>query len=77
MPQLASNRVTHFSADDLGSADEEVAHLLQTLTQNLDQEICNALLEENNDLAERLNISFTQAKKLTRALNDLSSRRCI
>ena len=73
MPQLASNRMTRFRTPDLGSADEEVAHLLQALTQNLDQEICNALQEENNALAERLNISFMQAKKLARAFNDLSS----
>ncbi len=73
MPQLSSNRMAQPATDDAGSALLEMAQFLETLTQTLDQEICNALLEENNDLAERLNISFKQAKKLAQALADSSS----
>lgn len=72
MPQISSNRMAQPITDNTSSALVEVAQFLDTLTQNLDQEICNALLEENNDLAERLNISFMQAKKLAKTIADSS-----
>ena len=72
MPQISSNRMAQPITDSTSSTLVDAAQLLETLTQNLDQEICNALLEENNDLAERLNISFTQAKKLAKLIADSS-----
>ena len=72
MPQISSNRMTQPIADNTSSALVEAAQFLETLAQDLDQEICKALLEENNDLAERLNISFTQAKKLAKTIADAS-----
>ncbi len=72
MPQISSNRMAQLVTDNTSSALVETAQFLETLTQSLDQEICNALLEENNDLAERLNISFMQAKKLAKSFADSS-----
>ncbi len=48
----------------------EVSRILQSLSQNLDDEICNALAEDNNELAERLNAQFMRVKKLAKELKN-------
>lgn len=47
MPQLSSNRCAEADQSSLGEA-------LKKLSHSLEQEICAALLGENNPLAERL-----------------------
>lgn len=68
MPMLTSNTAIRLS--DEQTIVVEAAHFLDQLSQNLDGIICNALIEENNELAERLILPFMQSKKLARALID-------
>ena len=75
MPLISSNRTAQPATGDACPALAEVTRFLETLTQTLDQEICSALLSEDNDLAERLNIPFMQARKLAGALAACSGNR--
>ncbi len=68
MPQLTSNQTIRLSEDR--TIVVEAAHFLEQLSQNLDGIISNALIEENNELAERLILPFMQSKKLAKALID-------
>ena len=72
MPQLSGNLIGKHVPQDINSIATEVAYLLEQLSQDLDDEICKALIDENNDLAERLILPFMQAKKLAKKLNNCS-----
>ncbi len=68
MPQISSNKTPQLISSNQRSVVVEVSRFLKELSQHLDDEICNALLEENNELAERLNLHFTKAKRLANEL---------
>ncbi len=74
MPQISANRIGPIRSQSMGSFAAEATRILDTLSQDLDREICRALAEDNNALAERLIFPFTRAKKLARHMRQYSGQ---
>jgi len=72
MPQLSSYHCATAGPRNPNLTAREVMVFLDKLSQDLDGEVCAALLEENNELAERLMLPLQQVRKLAQALYDAS-----
>jgi len=76
MIQTPTERTAQAIARIENTAMTEVSRLLENLSRDLDNEICEALNEENNGLAERLNRHFIRTKKLAKTLRQSSDVTC-
>ncbi|KIC14072.1 hypothetical protein [Leisingera sp. ANG-Vp] len=65
MPQISTNRLGRATIIDDNTTSAEAAYLLLQLANDLEEEICLALLEENVALAERLVAPQAQLKRLS------------
>ena len=68
MPALSSNRVIPLNSDVDGPSKDEFAQILKTLADDLEAEVCNALLNEDVKLAERLKLQSSRTKKLMNSI---------
>ena len=71
MPAISSNRITQAIPCDAASISREACGQLEQLLSDLEGEVCNALLEENVKLAERLVLRQAQVRKLRLLLSGL------
>ncbi len=68
MPQVSTNKLGQTGASGNNNGVNEVAPLLLRLANQLEEEICRALMEDNVALAERLVAPQCELKKLAQGL---------
>jgi hypothetical protein len=74
MPQLLSNRFIIVDSSDIDSFVSEVADRLRGIKQELNNEISDAIVEENVSLAERLMLPHSHMEHLAAYLDSYLSR---
>ena len=69
MPGHSSNRVALQNSDTSARGPDGLRQFLEELAQGLERELCAALLAEETELAERLNVYFVSARKQLARMN--------
>ncbi|WP_171103042.1 hypothetical protein [Ruegeria sp. HKCCD7255] len=73
MPQISSNNLNHVAPVSEVNSSTETASALLSLANQLEDEICRALLNDDVALAERLVVPKTQLMKLSREFSSSKS----
>ncbi len=73
MPQISSNNLNRASLVRETSTSVKTASVLLSLANQLEDEICRALLNDDVALAERLVVPKTQLMKLSREFSSSKS----
>ena len=73
MPQLLSNKFVIVESSDIDSFISDVADRLRRIKQELNNEISDAIVEENVSLAERLMLPHSHLENLAAYLDSYLS----